>query len=71
MLNGIREVQFQSVCTWENSTKLLVAVLKNIWQNITIQNATVLWLDPHKDLKCCTAYILGWKVVSQVVKWKN
>lgn len=50
MLNGMREVQFQSVCTWENSAELLIAVLKSIWQNTTFQKATVLWLDPHKWL---------------------
>lgn len=67
----MREVQFQSVCTWGNSAELLLAVLKNIWQSITIQNATVLCLDLHKDLQCCTAYILGWKGVSQIVKKKH
>lgn len=46
----MREVQFQSVCTWENSAELLIAVLKSIWQNIAFQKATVLWLDPHKRL---------------------
>lgn len=67
----MREVRFQSVCTWENSAELLAAVLKNIWQNIASQKATVLWLDPYKDLKCCTAYIFGWKGASQVVKRQN
>lgn len=29
----MREMQFWSACAWENSAELLVAVLKNIWQN--------------------------------------
>lgn len=55
MLNGMREVQFQSVCTWEKSAELLLAVLNNIWQNITIQKSTFLGPDLHKGLQCHTA----------------
>lgn len=55
MLNGMTEVQFQSVYTWEKSAELLLAVLNNIWQNIAIQKSTVLCLDLHKGLQCRTA----------------
>lgn len=46
---ALREVQFQFSYTWEKSTELHVAVLKDVWQNVNSQKATALWLYPHKD----------------------